>query len=184
MIQYKLDAEEQKENDKKVRNVKTLLPKWVGPAIRGKLEEFNDPKDAWEYLRGLTESSSSAPDPWDWTVVHVVFTLTDPDSPLLSANIHLLLPDLTIIRKQDPNQQVSAPAKRPERGTFRLANQTVALDSNHDPPSEQQTQRSANPPATKIYSKLTNINASATIPNGITDEIHKQAYMEGSTGCL
>lgn len=46
IIQYKLDTEEWKESDKKVRNAKTLLPKWVDPAIRGKLEEFEDPKDA------------------------------------------------------------------------------------------------------------------------------------------
>ena len=39
-IHYKLDLEEWKENDKKVRNAKTLLPKWVDPAIPGNLEEY------------------------------------------------------------------------------------------------------------------------------------------------
>lgn len=31
---------------------RSLLPKWVDPAIRGKVQECDDPKDAWEYLKG------------------------------------------------------------------------------------------------------------------------------------
>ena len=44
----------------------------------------------------MAESSLSASDPWDWTVDQVIFALTNPESPLLSANIHLSLPKLTI----------------------------------------------------------------------------------------
>ena len=49
---YKLDSEEWKDNDKKVRHAQTLLPQWVDPAIRGNLEEHENPMDAWEYLKG------------------------------------------------------------------------------------------------------------------------------------
>ena len=52
IIHFKLDVDEWKENDRKVRRALTLLPQWVDPAIRGKLQEYKDPKDAWEYLRG------------------------------------------------------------------------------------------------------------------------------------
>ena len=51
IVQYKLDVEEWKEHDKRVRRAQTLLPEWVDPAIRGKLEEYENPKDAWDYLQ-------------------------------------------------------------------------------------------------------------------------------------
>ena len=37
IIYFKLDVEEWKDNNKKVCNVITLLPKWVDPSIRGKV---------------------------------------------------------------------------------------------------------------------------------------------------
>lgn len=46
IIHYKLDVEEWKENDKKVRLARAFLPKWVDPSIRGKIQEFDYPKAA------------------------------------------------------------------------------------------------------------------------------------------
>ena len=50
IIHFKLDVEEWKDNEKKVREAITLLPKRVDPSIRGKVQEFQDPKAAWDYL--------------------------------------------------------------------------------------------------------------------------------------
>ena len=52
IIHFKLDVDEWKDNEKKVRLALILLPKWVDPAIRGKVQEYENPKEAWEYLKG------------------------------------------------------------------------------------------------------------------------------------
>ena len=53
-IHFKLDVDEWKDNDKKVRLALTLLPKWVDPAIRGKVQEYENPKEAWENISERT----------------------------------------------------------------------------------------------------------------------------------
>lgn len=58
ITQYQLDIEEWKENDKRVRNAKTLLPKWVDPAIRGKLAKAKLYEDAMVRYKEEVESAA------------------------------------------------------------------------------------------------------------------------------
>lgn len=54
-----MDSEKWKDNDKKVRRAQTLLPQWVDPAILGNLEEYKNPMDAWEYLKGQDKMTNA-----------------------------------------------------------------------------------------------------------------------------
>jgi len=50
IAEYKLDCEEYKENEKKVRTARTLLAAWVDPSIRGSLQEQKTPKEAFDFI--------------------------------------------------------------------------------------------------------------------------------------
>ncbi|KFX96088.1 hypothetical protein V490_03519 [Pseudogymnoascus sp. VKM F-3557] len=51
IAEYKLDLEEFEKNEKKVRGALTLITYWVDPAVRGNLQEFTDPWEAWLWLK-------------------------------------------------------------------------------------------------------------------------------------
>lgn len=77
---------------------------------------------------------SSVPDPWDWTVDQVVFTLTDSDSPLLGLNAQLSLPDASslarVLRENDVNglallTEVTTYCLRDELGIKSLAHRAT-----------------------------------------------------------
>ena len=49
--EYKLDLEEYEKNNKMVRTANALMAYWIDPAIRGKVQSFNSPYLAWEWIR-------------------------------------------------------------------------------------------------------------------------------------
>jgi len=49
IAEYKLDLEEYRENEKKLRLSLSLLAFWVDPAIRGTLQTYDNPEKAWDY---------------------------------------------------------------------------------------------------------------------------------------
>ena len=48
--EYKLDLEEYEKNNKRVRIANALIAYWIDPAIRGKVQSLEDPKQAWDWI--------------------------------------------------------------------------------------------------------------------------------------
>ena len=50
IAEYRIDLEEYERNNKRVRTASALLQYWVDPAIRGTIQTYIDPKEAWHYI--------------------------------------------------------------------------------------------------------------------------------------